>query len=105
MAPSAEVAAAPPTAAAAAAAAATACRLSPGRHQGSQQVLQYLGLSQLPRGEQAAARLQHPPLHMNRLLCHAVLCCAVQIPSNIIMLQVGVPRWLGFLVFSWGEPC
>jgi hypothetical protein len=34
-----------------------------------------------------------------------VLCCAAQIPSNIIMLHVGVPRWLGFLVFSWGELC
>ena len=26
----------------------------------------------------------------------------LQVPSNIILLRVGWPRWLGFLVFGWG---
>lgn len=32
----------------------------------------------------------------------SVVDCA-QVPSNFVLLKVGVPRWLGFLVFSWGE--
>eukprot|EP00775_Hariotina_reticulata_P008854 gene8854-9033_t len=31
-----------------------------------------------------------------------VTFCVFQVPSNLVMVRVGVSRWLSFLIFSWG---